>query len=54
MHHVNYFCVNLGTAYMEQYISVTDIAHLLGWLCRIYKIIEDKKNCTYNYLLTVV
>ena len=30
MHQVNIFSVNLGTAYMGQYISVTDIAHLLG------------------------
>ena len=26
MHHINYFWVNLGTAYVGQYISVTDIA----------------------------
>ena len=30
MHHVNYFWVKLGTIYMGQCISVTDIAHLLG------------------------
>ena len=30
MHHVNYFWVNLGTAYMEQCISVTDTVQLLG------------------------
>ena len=30
MHHVNYFWVNLGTAYTGQCISVTDIAHLIG------------------------
>ena len=28
MHHVNYFWVNLGTAYIGQCISVTDITHL--------------------------
>ena len=30
MHDVNYFLVNLGTTYMGQCISVTNIAHLLG------------------------
>ena len=29
MHHVIFFWVNLGTAYMGQCISVTDIADLL-------------------------
>ena len=39
MHHVNYFIVNLGTAYMEQCISVTDIAHsLTGIVFCIYEI----------------
>ena len=28
MHHVNHFWVNLGTAYIGQCISVTDITHL--------------------------
>ena len=30
MNHVNYFWVDLGTIYMGECISVTDIAHLLG------------------------
>ena len=30
MLHVNYSWVKLGTDYMGQCISVTDIAHLLG------------------------
>ena len=32
MHHVNYFRVNLESASMGQFISVTNIAHLLGQL----------------------
>ena len=30
MYQVNYFWVNLRTAFMGQCISLTDIAHLLG------------------------
>ena len=37
MHHVNYFWFNLGTGYMGQCISVTDIAHLLG---------QNRRECT--------
>ena len=32
---LNWRSLNLGSAYMGQCISVTDIADLLGWLCRI-------------------
>ena len=30
MNQLNCFWVNLGTAYMGQYISITDIVHFLG------------------------
>ena len=43
MHHV---WVNLGTAFMGQSISVTDIPHLLEYFCEKHEII--KKLCAHN------
>ena len=53
MHHANYFWVNLSTAYMEQCISVTDIAHLLGQLCEIHEIIRKFVHITIRVLLCI-
>ena len=54
MHRVNYFWVNLGTAYMSQCISVTDIAHLLGQFFRIYKKIRTFVHITIHVPLCIL
>ena len=46
MHHVNYFWVNLGTAYIGQCISVTDITHL-NRLCVTIHVLLCILKCFY-------
>ena len=54
MHYVNCFSVNLETAYMGQYISVNDIAHLQGQLCRVYENIKKFVDIAICLLLCIL